>query len=188
MWWRSVALGVLLGALVETVAWLFRLWEFRRRIFVLVAVVGMYGLVMGSLATLTPRAGWLRVFTVAALVGLVAELWNLQFGQWWRFPDGQPDNGWRRAAMVLLLAVLWGIVPLAIAEAHIGLQRWWRGPVSPLERVQQKEHTLRQRREILLRRLDDVDARLRATERQRRRLERRQGSAPTEQRTTEETR
>jgi hypothetical protein len=188
MWWQFIALGILLGALVEAIAWLFRLWEFRRRIFVLVAVVVMYGLVMGSLAALTPRGAWLRVFVIAALVGLVVELWNLQFAHWWRFPDGQPDQGRRRAVMIVVLGLLWGVVPLAIAEAHVGLQRWWRGPVSPLERMEQREQALRQRRELLLQRLEDVDARLRATEHRRRQLERIQGSSPSEQRRTEETR
>ncbi|MCX8072246.1 MAG: hypothetical protein N3C12_07335 [Candidatus Binatia bacterium] len=178
MWWRCIALGLALGAVVEAVAWLFRLWEFRRPRFAFAAIVLMYGIVMGSLAAQVPRAGWLVTFVVAALVGLAVELWNLQFGRWWTFPDGRDDHSRHRAGMLLVLALLWGIAPLAIAEGERELQRRWVGPMPPLVRLQQREAALQQRREMLLQRLQDVDHRLQDVQRRRRRLERKLGPLP----------
>ncbi|GBD25196.1 hypothetical protein HRbin30_00511 [bacterium HR30] len=170
MLWRCVVLGIALGALVEGGAWLFRLWEFRRPALRLVVILVMYGAIMGALAAYTQRARWLQGFSIAALIGLAAELWNLQFGHWWRFPDGRDDRSPARAAMVAVLALLWGIVPLAIAEGEQILRQKWMGPVPPLVRLQQREDALKQRRALLLERLEDVDLRLRDIERRRRRL------------------
>lgn len=186
MLWRCVALGLALGVLVESAAWLFRLWEFRRRSFRLLVILLVYGLVMGSLATYAMRANWLPVFVTAALIGLAIELWNLQFGNWWRFPDGRDDHSAARAAMVLVLALLWGVVPLAIAEGMQALRQRWNEPVAPLTRLQQREEALQQRRTLLLERLQDVDQRLRDVERRRRRLMGSRGEPNSERRETEE--
>ncbi|GIW45311.1 MAG: hypothetical protein KatS3mg077_2593 [Candidatus Binatia bacterium] len=186
MWWRCAALGIVLGMLVETAAWLFRLWEFRRRTTRFVTIVLMYGLVMGSLAAQVQPGRWLAIYTLAALIGLSVELWNLQFGRWWRFPDGHDDHGARRAAMVLVLAALWGVVPLAIAEGEAALQQKWAGPVSPLARLAQRERALQLRKELLHQRLQDVDRRLRDVEERRRRLQRKLGLGTPEESRMEE--
>lgn len=186
MWWRCVALGIVLGMLVEAAAWLFRLWEFRHRFSRFVAIGVMYGLVMGTLAVQVRPGRWLAIYALAALIGLAAELWNLQFGRWWRFPDGQEDRSARRAVMVLVLAALWGIVPLAIAEGESALRQKWAAPISPLAQLEQREKALQQRKELLQQRLQDVDHRLRDIEERRHRLQRKLGiSAPQESRMEE---
>ncbi len=186
MFWRCVALGIALGALVESTAWLFRLWEFRARWFRLLAILLLYGVIMGSLAAYAWHGNWLQAFVLAALTGLVAELWNLHFGRWWRFPDGRDDHGSTRAAMVMVLAMLWGTVPLAIASGEQLLRKKWHGPVPPLVRLQQREQTLRERRALLLERVEEVDRRLRDIEHRRRRLLRSQAKPKPEQGATEE--
>lgn len=169
---RLVLLGIALGVLVEGFAWLLRWWEFRRKLFLLVQVVGMYGLVMGGLAAWVPRLGPGPTFGLACLLGLCSELLNVAFLKWWRFCDGRDDSSWGRLVVLLVLALAWGAAPLVIARTDTALVGAWRatGAADPFRELEARKRHLLVKREALLARLREVDHRLRALDRREQRL------------------
>lgn len=175
---RTILLGMALGVLVESCAWIMRWWEFRRFPLVVVQIVLVYGLVMGSLAAWVAR--WpAAVFAVAFLIGLCSELLNLAFLRWWRFPDGRDDRSWMRLAQVVLLALAWGATPWIIGRADAAVASAWRSsrPADPVAELEQRKRYLLEKREALLVRLRDIDRRLRAIDRRQEHLRRRQARA-----------
>lgn len=169
MFFRYALVGMAIGVAVEVFAATFRLWRFRHRWMVAANVVLLYGLLMGALGTLVRPLGPWTVAALGALAGLVGELLNLQFLRWWDFPDGRSDSEFGRAAMVVLISVMWGVMPLGIVSAERSVARTgWFGPQPTREQVlAEKERLLRERRADLERRLRDVESRLLEVQRRR---------------------
>lgn len=172
---RTILLGMLLGVVIEALARLFRLWEFRHGSFVAIQIVLVYGLAMGTLAAWAPRLGAPVVALGAAMVGLCSELLNVAFLHWWRFCDGRDDSSWGRLATILVLALAWGTAPLVLSRADVALQSTLRtrSPQSALEELELRQRQLLHRREALLTRLRGIDNRLRAVDRRKQRLQER---------------
>jgi hypothetical protein len=190
MLWRCIVIGMLIGVIAEIIARVLRLWLFRHPLLALLNVLVVYGLIMGALASRIRPLGALLTFAIAAAVGLAYELANLQFLRFWRFPDERDDGSAGRAAMVLVISLLWGLVPLITARAEIGLRRGnlFGQLASPAEELDQRQRVLLEKRGELQNRLRDVETRLRAIDRRKQRLHRkldpphpdRNSSPPTE--------
>jgi hypothetical protein len=171
--WKLILIGMAIGVVAEIVARALRLWLYRHPLLVLLNIVVVYGLIMGGLASRLRPLGALFVFAAAAIIGLSYELANLQFLRFWRFPDERGDSSGARAAMVVVISLLWGLVPLLTAQAELSLRRThlFGPPPSPIEVLNERERLLIERREALQLRLRDVDNRLRAIEKRRKRLQ-----------------
>lgn len=107
-------LGVVIGVVGEGAAYLQRLWVYRRPLYPVMNVLVMFGLVMGTLAALTPRLGVLPVFLVAFVVGLTYEVANLRVLHWWTFPGERLYLLRGHAQVVVAISLLWGAVPLLV--------------------------------------------------------------------------
>lgn len=171
--WKFILIGMAIGVVAEIVARVLRLWLFRHPLLVLFNIVVVYGLIMGGLASRLRPLGVLSVFAAAVIIGLAYELANLQFLHFWRFPDERGDGSAARAAMVVVISLLWGVVPLATAQAELSLRRMhlFGPPPSKIEALNERERLLIERREALQLRLRDVENRLRAVEKRRKRLQ-----------------
>lgn len=105
--------GVVMGAAGEGVARGGRLWLYRRPVYPVVNVLGMFGLVMGSLSLLVPQWGAVVVFLLALALGYAYEWWNLAMADWWYFPQDRFLVFRGKQGCALAVAVLWGTVPVA---------------------------------------------------------------------------
>jgi hypothetical protein len=144
---RCVVIGMVIGTATELVARTFRLWIYQQRQTAVLNVVIVFGLVMGALASRMRSLGLPLVVGVATGIGLMYEIANLHFLKWWSFPNQRLAFIRGHAAIVVVLALLWGAVPVMIVG------------VSRLERLNQRERQL-------TRKLDALRERVRAVETQ----------------------
>ncbi len=158
---RCVVIGMLIGTATELVARTFHLWVYHQRWTPVLNVLIVFGLIMGTLASRIRPLGLPVVVGVAVGVGLVYEIANLRVLKWWYFPNERLAFIRGHAAIVLVLALLWGAVPVMtvgvltviprVSETVLGVSR--------LERLNQRERQL-------TRKLDGLRERVRAVETQ----------------------
>jgi hypothetical protein len=115
---RCVIIGMVIGAVAEFGAGSLQLWVYRRLHFPIVNVVAVFGIIMGSIAALVPLLGLALAFVIAFAVGLLCEVVNLTRLHWWSFPGERVAFIHGHAAVVVMLALLWGSVPLLIASVR----------------------------------------------------------------------
>lgn len=158
---RCVVIGMLIGTATELVARTLRLWIYRQRHTPVLNVVIVFGLIMGALASRIRPLGLPLVVGIAVGVGLVYEIGNLRVLKWWDFPDERLAFIRGHAAIVVVLALLWGAVPVMIVGVQAVIPRVSETVlgVSRLERLNQRERQL-------TRKLDGLRERVRAVETQ----------------------
>ncbi|HVO23550.1 MAG TPA: hypothetical protein VMW56_07980 [Candidatus Margulisiibacteriota bacterium] len=152
---------MLIGTATELVARTLRLWIYRQRHTPVLNVVIVFGLIMGALASRIRPLGLPLVVGIAVGVGLVYEIGNLRVLKWWDFPDERLAFIRGHAAIVVVLALLWGAVPVMIVGVQAVIPRVSETVlgVSRLERLNQRERQL-------TRKLDGLRERVRAVETQ----------------------
>jgi hypothetical protein len=116
---RYVIIGIVIGAIAELGARSLRLWVYRRPQYPIVNVVVVFGIIMGSIAGLVPRLGLTLAFIVACAVGLLWEIVNLTRLHWWSFPGERVAFIHGHAAVVVVITLLWGFVPLLITAFQV---------------------------------------------------------------------
>jgi hypothetical protein len=158
---RCVVIGMVIGTATELVARTFRLWIYQQRQTAVLNVVIVFGLVMGALASRMRSLGLPLVVGVATGIGLMYEIANLHFLKWWSFPNQRLAFIRGHAAIVVVLALLWGAVPVMIVGVLTVVPRVSETVlgVSRLERLNQRERQL-------TRKLDALRERVRAVETQ----------------------
>ncbi len=167
-------IGVAVGVAAEFVARVFKLWIYRQPQTPIINVLAMFGLIMGGIAGAVPRIGLLPAFGVAFAVGLVYEVANLQWLDWWYFPEEHLAFVHGHTAIVLVLSLLWGAVPVMIVGAQqraLPMGRPERRAAhsaavsgqTRLEALQQREAQLIQKLEALRERERDIETRLEQT-------------------------
>jgi hypothetical protein len=170
---RCMFIGGLIGVATEILARAFKLWIYRQQQTPILNVILMFTFVMGGVASLVPRVGLLPVFFIAFAIGLLYEIANLQWLDWWYFPDERLGFLRGHKTIVVVIAVLWGAVPVMIAGAQtqlpktsllqLGLQKPSRTPASRearLEALNEREKQLIDKLEDLRQRERDVETRL----------------------------
>jgi hypothetical protein len=164
MVWQCILVGMAIGVIAELVARILHVWIFRHWSLALLNIVLLYGVVMGGLASLIRPLGVVGVFGTAVLIGSIGELANLQFLHFWKFPDGRSDGSGARAAMIVVISLLWGAVPLMVSEVQRGLrQASVRATMQdPVEYLDARERTLLEKQEGLQQRLHEIESRLQA--------------------------
>jgi hypothetical protein len=105
--------GLLMGVVGECVARAGRLWLYRRPLYPVVNVLGMFGVVMGSLSLLVPSLGAGGVFLLGLALGYGYEWWNLTRLDWWYFPNDRFLVFRGKPSCAVAVAALWGTVPVA---------------------------------------------------------------------------
>jgi hypothetical protein len=115
---RCVIIGMIVGTVAEIGARWLQLWMYRRPQYPVVNVVAVFGIIMGSLAALVPSIGVGVAFVIAFAVGLLYEIVNLARLHWWSFPGERVAFIHGHAAVVMMMALLWGSVPLLIASVR----------------------------------------------------------------------
>ncbi|MFI5395299.1 MAG: hypothetical protein ACHQ9S_07165 [Candidatus Binatia bacterium] len=118
---RCVLIGIVFGILAETSARALSLWIYRRAHYPLVNVLVIFGLVMGGIAAVVPQIGVLPALLLGIAAGLLYEVINLAVLDWWYFPGERLAFIHGHAAIVAVLALLWGVVPVAIAAVHVAV-------------------------------------------------------------------
>lgn len=108
-------ISMVIGVAGEVSARTLRLWIYRKAYTPLINIVVMFGVIMGGIAALAPRVGVLPIFFIAFAVGLVYEIANLYVLDWWYFPDERLAFVRGHAAIVVVIALLWGSVPVVTA-------------------------------------------------------------------------
>jgi hypothetical protein len=112
---RCMLISMVIGVGGEVSARTLRLWIYRTAYTPLVNIVVMFGVIMGGIAALVPSVGVLPIFFIAFAVGLVYEIANLYVLDWWYFPDERLAFVRGHTAIVVVLALLWGTVPVVTA-------------------------------------------------------------------------
>jgi hypothetical protein len=158
---RCVVIGMLIGVATELAARTFRLWIYHQRHTPVLNVLIVFGIIMGALASRMRPLGLPLVTGVAVGVGLAYEIANLRVLKWWYFPNERLAFIRGHAAIVVVLALLWGTVPVMIVAVQKVIPRVSQTVlgVSRLERLNQRERQLN-------RKLDGLRARVRAVETQ----------------------
>jgi len=161
-----VLIGMTVGVITEVCARLLKLWVYRQPQTPVLNVIVIFGLVMGAIAMLVPDHGLWLPFVLGAAVGLAYEVANLTALKWWDFPDARLGFIRGHAAIVVVMTLGWGAVPLITAKVHAALPRLAHvqsARQSPLEKLNEREQVLiekldavRQRQADLESRLDDV--------------------------------
>jgi hypothetical protein len=112
--WIDVLIAVAIGIAGETSAYIQRLWVYRRPLYPIVNVLVVFGLVMGSIASLAGHFGLAVVFGLGFGVGLVYELLNFAVLDWWYFPGDRLYALRGKMACAVGVSVGWGLVPAAV--------------------------------------------------------------------------
>lgn len=178
---RCIVIGLGLGVIVEVAARLLNLWRYHHVQTPILNVIGMFGLVMGGLASLVPQLGVVGSAGAAFVAGLAYEILNLRVLRWWYFPDGRMGFIAGHTAIVLVLAALWGVTPLVIAEAAAAVAppRAARPtPEARLEALTVRERRLLERLETAHQVVRDLETRLQAVRDAKAALEARHGIRP----------
>ncbi len=165
---RCMLIGSLIGVATEVAARAFKLWIYRQPQTPVLNVIVMFGVLMGGVAGFVPRIGLLRAFLIAFGIGLLYEIANLQFLNWWYFPGERLAVVRGHAAIVVVLALLWGALPVMIAMAPSRLptasfSRPARSPASTqtrLEALEERERQLIDKLEAVRQRERDLQTRL----------------------------
>ncbi len=113
-----VCIGIVFGIAAELAARRLRLWVYQRPQYPIINVIVVFGLLMGGIAALVPTVGGIAVFLIAFGAGLAYEILNLRQLHWWDFPDQRLVFIHGHVAIVVTLAVTWGIVPVLIASVR----------------------------------------------------------------------
>jgi len=162
---RCILLGLVLGVVTETAARLLNLWRYHQAQTPILNILGMFGLIMGTLASLVPDIGIPRAFAGGLLAGLVYEVVNLRVLHWWYFPNERMGFIAGHTAIVVILSLLWGTAPLIIAEANAALPQSRGGRPRLEERVEAlnvRERRLLQRLDVARQQVRDLETRLEA--------------------------
>jgi hypothetical protein len=150
-----------IGVAAELVARTFRLWIYHQRQTPVLNVVIVFGFIMGTLASRMRPLGLPLVVGVGVGIGLAYEIANLRVLKWWYFPNERLAFIRGHAAIVVVLALLWGAVPVMIVAVQKVIPRVSESVLgaSRLERLNQRERQL-------TRKLDSLRDRARAVETQ----------------------
>lgn len=154
-------IGLVCGGLVEGLAGWRKLWTYRRPWVAVLNIVGFYGVLMGTLASLATRHSVEFVFVAAFSAGLAYEVANVGVLHWWEFPGERLGFLRGHAAIVLVLAVAWGVLPLLIAVTHaVAIKGPASQPQSRLERLNEQETRLQAQLDAVHARQRNLEARL----------------------------
>jgi hypothetical protein len=169
-----------IGVVAEVLARLFHLWVYHQQQTPVLNVVALFGLVMGGIAGVVGPIGLLPCFAFGFAVGLLYEVANLRVLKWWSFPGERLAFIQGPTAIVLALALLWGLVPpaIAIAEAALPGARRAATTASRLERLNERERQLLDKLEALRQREREVEGKLEEIRALRQALRERQGGRP----------
>lgn len=161
---RYVVIGMLIGVATELVARTFRLWTYRQSRTPVLNVIIMFGVIMGGLTSRARFLGLEAVIGIAFGVGLLYEVANLRVLKWWSFPNQRLWFIRGHAAIVVVLALLWALVPVMIVSANAMLPRAGHtvlsGADSRLERLTQRERQLTEKLDALHQRARAVETQL----------------------------
>lgn len=116
----AVLTAFVIGVVSEVSAYQQHLWVYRRPVYAVLNVVVMFAPVMGFIATLAASVGVLAAFAIGFAVGLLYEIVNFAYLDWWYFPGDRLYMLRGKRACALAVAVAWGVVPV-IAAAVRGL-------------------------------------------------------------------
>ena len=159
-----VLIGMTCGVITEVCARLLKLWVYRQPQTPVLNVIVVAGLIMGAIATLVPRYGMLPAFVLGFAVGLAYEVANLAFLKWWDFPDERLGFIHGHAAIVVLVSVGWGAVPLITASVHAALPHVVHDVEAPrqsaLEKLNEREKVLIEKLDAVRQRQGDIESRL----------------------------
>lgn len=158
-----VLISMVFGVVTEVCARLLKLWVYRQPQTPVLNVIVVFGLIMGAIATLVPRYGVLPAFVIGFAVGSAYEVANLVFLKWWDFPGERLGFVRGHAAIVLVMSVCWGVLPVVTAKVHAALPRSPRSAAprpSAIEKLNEREKTLIQKLDGLRQREHDVESRL----------------------------
>ncbi|MCK6556780.1 hypothetical protein L6Q96_19700 [Candidatus Binatia bacterium] len=178
---RCILIGLGLGVATEIAARVLNLWRYHHAQTPILNIIGMFGLVMGGLGSLVPAIKLEGAFAAGFAAGLVYEVLNLRVLHWWYFPNARMGFIAGHTAIVAILSLLWGAVPLAVAEIHRAVPQTRAGRPGFEERLE----ALNVRERRLLERLDtarqvvrDLETRLDAVRTAKQALSARQGMRP----------
>ncbi len=175
---RFMLIGALIGIAAELGAWALGLWVYRQPQTPVLNIVVMFGVIMGGLASWVRVIGVLPVYWLGFAVGLLYEALNLRVLKWWDFPGERLAFVRGHTAIILVLAVAWGVVPVVIANTHTAVPptRLLLGAagkqVQPraertkvtiearLEQINEKEKRLLEKLEAVRQRQRDLESRL----------------------------
>jgi hypothetical protein len=165
---RCILIGMTIGAVAELGARVLKLWIYRQPQTPILNVVAVFGLIMGGVATLVPTIGVAAAFVIAFAFGLIYEIANLRVLNWWYFPGERLAFLRGHTPIVVVIALLWGFVPVVIAGAQSQLPGARRARAPGQTRLQilsereqqliEKLDAVRQRERDLETRLEDVRA------------------------------
>lgn len=158
-----VLIGMTVGVITEVCARLLRLWVYRQPQTPVLNVIVVFGLIMGAIAMLVPRHGLLVPFVIGAAVGVAYEVANLAVLKWWDFPDARLGFIRGHAAIVVVIGLAWGTVPLITAKVQASLPRLPRlesTRQSPLEKLNEREQVLMEKLDAARQREGDLESRL----------------------------
>ncbi len=113
--WPAVLLSIAFGIAAEVAAYTLGLWTYRSVLYPAINVLLVFGVIMGLLAAFTRNMGIQLTFAAAASIGFLYELANFDFLDWWHFPGGQFLIFHGKLTICLVLALLWGSVPLLVS-------------------------------------------------------------------------
>ncbi len=171
----AIALGI--GLVAELAAYVLGLRTYRVRWIALLNIVVGYGFVMGGLAAAWKSLGNGPIFLIAFFIGLTYEIANATALHWWEFNQAS-QSGSRRPAVILILALLCGIVPLVTVELHAAARRWATASnASPLEQLKEREVGLVNKLDQLRTQTRNVESKLDALRQRKGRLLERQGQS-----------
>lgn len=157
---RSMLIGMAIGVVAELLARVLNLWVYRQPQTPLLNVVAVFGFTMGGIASLVPVFGLLPACALAFVIGLSYEVANLWILDWWFFPGERVGFIRGHTAILLVLAVLWGLLPAMIVVAQTGLP----GLSGSARSRQMRLRALTQREKQLLGKLDALRQRERGVE------------------------
>jgi hypothetical protein len=118
---RCMLIGGVIGVVSEFGARTLRLWIYRQPHYPIINVIVTFGIIMGAIASFVPSIGPLPAFAIAFVYGLAYEIANLRVLHWWDFPDERVGFIRGHAAIVVAIALLWGVVPLMIVAVQATL-------------------------------------------------------------------
>jgi len=110
----DILIAVAIGIAGEVAAHVQRLWVYRRTLYPVVNVLVVFGIVMGSVASLAGHLGASVVFGLGFAIGLAYELLNFAVLDWWYFPDDRLYLLRGKLACAVGVSVGWGLVPAAV--------------------------------------------------------------------------
>jgi len=158
-----MTVGMAIGVLAELVARAFKLWIYRDAQTPVLNVFVVFGLIMGFIASRIRRLGIDGAFFVAFGIGLAYEIANFRLLKWWEFPGDRLGFIRGHTAIAVVIALLWGTVPVVIAATEPFLPGGRRRiAVTGQARLE----ALSEREQQLLHKLEELQQRERALQNQ----------------------